>query len=302
MGFRDTPGISAPAAIAPFQYSLRIVGFRDSFRACVRQLSDKPFQYSLRIVGFRDFRAATSSARLNGNLSVFPANRGVPRPELYPVLVRHVVLVLSVFPANRGVPRRRRSWTRLPSPLNFHYSLRIVGFRDARGEDCHLVPGAFQYSLRIVGFRDGFFAFPPPVNSRLSVFPANRGVPRPERPLPGRCVSSTFSIPCESWGSATLLAGIRCTHPRPFQYSLRIVGFRDCSYCLHLRSALHKLSVFPANRGVPRQIPSSIRSHQTPYAFSIPCESWGSATHHDIFRQPHSVAFSIPCESWGSAT
>ena len=37
-----------------FQYSLRIVGFRDSIMRSIWRSSMYSFQYSLRIVGFRD--------------------------------------------------------------------------------------------------------------------------------------------------------------------------------------------------------------------------------------------------------
>ena len=88
------------------------------------------FQYSLRIVGFRDLPEATRAASQVA-LSVFPANRGVPRPYL------------DHFP-----PRGH---------IDFQYSLRIVGFRDEvpcrQEEDRN---SSFQYSLRIVGFRDVF--------------------------------------------------------------------------------------------------------------------------------------------------
>ena len=62
----------------------------------------------------------------------------------------------------------------------------------------------------------------------------------------------TFSIPCESWGSAT------------------------------------KEVVIMARLLIP---------------FSIPCESWGSATAaREVIRFSTVSSFSIPCESWGSAT
>ena len=88
----------------------------------------------------------------------------------------------------------------------------------------------FQYSLRIVGFRDR---------------------------LPGPMPSG------REW---------------PFQYSLRIVGFRDMPVLEVTMPPLHP--------------------------FSIPCESWGSATQmrESTERAIRKAAFSIPCESWGSAT
>ena len=43
-----------------FQYSLRIVGFRDLDRKAAEAFLEENFQYSLRIVGFRDLRRLTS--------------------------------------------------------------------------------------------------------------------------------------------------------------------------------------------------------------------------------------------------
>ena len=137
----------------------------------------------------------------------------------------------------------------------------------------------------------------------LSVFPANRGVPRP-RTVPSVVLSA-----------------------RAFQYSLRIVGFRDHRERLVVEWDSVELSVFPANRGVPRPIQRVHRAVHHPtfqyslrivgfrdrdhlpsclpplLPFSIPCESWGSATlgRRDSSRI-RSISFSIPCESWGSAT
>ena len=159
----------------------------------------------------------------------------------------------------------------------------------------------------------------------------------------------SFSIPCESWGSATTLYSCGQADGCAFQYSLRIVGFRDRAQAAGTRREwqlsvfpanrgvprlsayaqayhVHVLSVFPANRGVPRLY--SRESGYSPYmAFSIPCESWGSATTSlswdtlftfflSVFPANRGVPrplgtlgilgtvepFSIPCESWGSAT
>ena len=86
----------------------------------------------------------------------------------------------------------------------------------------------------------------------------------------------TFSIPCESWGSATSLMTNHHISRHAFQYSLRIVGFRDCECST---------------------------DHREYCAFSIPCESWGSATAHKVITVFAAIlTFSIPCESWGSAT
>ncbi len=86
---------------------------------------------------------------------------------------------LSVFPANRGVLRH----TLFPK----------------------VVPGSsdFQYSLRIVGFCDPRYTHPSGTGQNLSVFPANRGVLRHARVRHSLDATVTFSIPCESWGSAT---------------------------------------------------------------------------------------------------
>ena len=61
-----------------------------------------------------------------------------------------------------------------------------------------------------------------------------------------------------------------------FQYSLRIVGFCD------MEDVAKIVAVWEA--------------------FSIPCESWGSATWRIHVFTLMTKAFSIPCESWGSAT
>ncbi len=89
--------------------------------------------------------------------------------------------------------------------------------------------------------------------------------------------SHTFSIPCESWGSATLEIVRRQPQETRFQYSLRIVWFCDLTsetrafvtleyfqYSLRIVGFCDNgfsecllpesyLSVFPANRGVLRQ-------------------------------------------------
>ena len=111
----------------------------------------------------------------------------------------------------------------------------------------------------------------------LSVFPANRGVPRHALKLVTVAIDATFSIPCESWGSATSEWSHHPEWARAFQYSLRIVGFRDTTMPAITAPTANALSVFPANRGVPRHTDHRhfcglIRP------FSIPCESWGSAT------------------------
>ena len=114
---------------------------------------DVSFQYSLRIVGFRDLGGWGLKIPLEIVLSVFPANRGVPRQKMVIVYFMSTIpfqyslrivgfrdlssgaymlnqIILSVFPANRGVPRRGTS-VRVHYPsYGFQYSLRIVGFRD----------------------------------------------------------------------------------------------------------------------------------------------------------------------------
>ncbi len=113
-------------------------------------------------------------------------------------------------------------------------------------------PRCFQYSLRIVGFCDNHMIPSPFRRNRLSVFPANRGVLRLESHLSILRHVYAFSIPCESWGSATGVDVGTAVGVFVFQYSLRIVGF--CDY-----DDPHAFT--PADM-----------------AFSIPCESWGSAT------------------------
>ena len=80
------------------------------------------------------------------------------------------------------------------------------------------------------------------------------------------------------------------------------MGFRDCDVDKPLQAFQDQLSVFPANRGVPRLIATESTSTHVVLAFSIPCESWGSATSVQFLRRGDTVTFSIPCESWGSAT
>ena len=210
---------------------------------------------------------------------------------------------LSVFPANRGVPRLKCFMSMIPGFSPFQYSLRIVGFRDDASTPngstlrssfsipCEswgsATPGIsnvmfsfppFQYSLRIVGFRDGY-TFPDTFHvCHLSVFPANRGVPRQIRFFSALLAQSSLSVFPANRGVPRLVLPRRMGGGEEiFQYSLRIVGFRDLPRSM--RSIMRSiLSVFPANRGVPRLPPQSLPPPQ-PNAFSIPCESWGSATH-----------------------
>ena len=136
----------------------------------------------------------------------------------------------------------------------FQYSLRIVGFCDGRcvASPCEFFRSHFQYSLRIVGFCD---------------------MPRHDRSLNH---FRPFSIPCESWGSATL--GRWTNDWMPYELSVfpanrgvlrqgdaeqGVVFTRDLSvfpanrgvlrrYSTRLIDASTSLSVFPANRGVLR--------------------------------------------------
>ena len=153
-----------------------------------------------------------------------------------------------------------------------------MGFRDGPVDPEPSRDRDFQYSLRIVGFRDYYatLVFPCPRRS-FSIPCESWGSATPRICIRDACDARPFSIPCESWGSATSF-WIGCRVGRySFQYSLRIVGFRDI-YGI---------------RGY----------HNGVEAFSIPCESWGSATGLDPGRYCFSqTSFSIPCESWGSAT
>ena len=114
---------------------------------------------------------------------------------------------------------------------------------------CH----RFQYSLRIVGFRDMrrcVMKFV--VHFRtLSVFPANRGVPRLYTVYYVENPDIFFQYSLRIVGFRDPADSRSTISPYLFQYSLRIVGFRDSG---------------------------SILFRRIPPAFSIPCESWGSAT------------------------
>ena len=183
----------------------------------------------------------------------------------------------------------------------------------------------FQYSLRIVGFRDTVASPSRTALRNLSVFPANRGVPRPLTNLQVALEKKAFSIPCESWGSATGTTSPFHVDTFNFQYSLRIVGFRDqkqarliplpslpfsipCEswgsatdqnpFCPHQDTIL---SVFPANRGVPR--PRSGRIHHNLLLLSVfPANRGVPRLKQTRCGGLYSATFSIPCESWGSAT
>ena len=236
------------------------------------------FQYSLRIVGFCDITTRIQSNRTI-SLSVFPANRGVLR-QAPGTNGRGTRSRLSVFPANRGV--LRQIYTKIQRPLPWTFSIPceswgsatplgppidalvrcpfsipceswgsateyvrpfLPSFQIAFSIPCEswgsatsespsgmVTHFAFQYSLRIVGFCD--FTWPrswKPFRA-LSVFPANRGVLRLGLRLHTSVCYNSFSIPCESWGSATVVITVRISYSSPFfQYSLRIVGFCDSS-------------------------------------------------------------------------
>ena len=112
----------------PFQYSLRIVGFRDEFVTQVAQADPKIFQYSLRIVGFRDL--------------------------IYGSILGSISTSFSIPFESWGSATSNQSIPLLRCP-GFQYSLRIVGFRDAGYYPAPKQQQTlFQYSLRIVGFRD----------------------------------------------------------------------------------------------------------------------------------------------------
>ena len=172
-------GETLPKSISSFSIPCESWGSATSVRQEIVVNIKPDFQYSLRIVGFRDFPPPSSDRHIS-YLSVFPANRGVPRLDRKRSIGG--VTPLSVFPANRGVPRRY-----VTAPYYSHVYC-------------------------------------------LSVFPANRGVPR---------LSNPGKLPEKK---------------KDFQYSLRIVGFRDFSNPHDAANALAaSLSVFPANRGVPRR-------------------------------------------------
>ena len=252
------------------------MGFRDR----VSTLSAAPFissfQYSLRIVGFRDSKP-TTRYRKASKLSVFPANRGVPRRSS-DFNCSLSITTFSIPCESWGSATFWNDWKSYLF-LAFQYSLRIVGFRDLLYRiAAYTLYVIFQYSLRIVGFRDHSSRHPRTSPYRLSVFPANRGVPRQEtslcfsriwvilsvfpanRGVPRRILArswgircKTFSIPCESWGSATQLNQVRektnLTYLSVFPANRGVP--RPVSS--HSFSSSYVLSVFPANRGVPRQ-------------------------------------------------
>ena len=163
---------------------------------------------------------------------------------------------LSVFPANRGVLRHDRESTKLGLFNSFQYSLRIVGFCDMdvlKKEAATRVP--FSIPCESWGSATRRASRASRTRTRLSVFPANRGVLR-------RIVWYAMHVTVVSFQYSLRIVGF-CDEKRVrdrvsprdgFQYSLRIVGF--CDYSLVEDHA--KFQAFP---------------------FSIPCESWGSATY-----------------------
>ena len=187
-------------------------------------------------------------------------------------------LRLSVFPANRGVLRRISSPLNTSNSSTFSIPCESWGSATLHVLRYTRVFSDFQYSLRIVGFCDITWSWTCRPAAWLSVFPANRGVLR-----------------------RTTLTQPRLRISSRFQYSLRIVGF--CDFALHhggVRSL--KLSVFPANRGVLRR---RTRSTSSPASY---CLSVFPAN-RGVLRRPRDSdaravrnTFSIPCESWGSAT
>ena len=161
--------------------------------------------------------------------------------------------------------------------LRFQYSLRIVGFCDQDRRCARLGRQIFQYSLRIVGFCDKEANHDPGyANSNFQYSLRIVGFCDKPAKIPAPLRRRTFSIPCESWGSATPRRSFPPTRTATFQYSLRIVGFCDGVW-VGVCVGVDVLSVFPANRGVLRH-GMRPKAGMPPSAFSIPCESWGSAT------------------------
>ena len=141
-----------------------------------------------------------------------------------------------------------------------------------------------------------------PVAVYLSVFPANRGVLRLGYNL-GEMTRPGLSVfPANRGVLRPAWRGLGRRRTTGFQYSLRIVGFCDRELQTTESTSKH-LSVFPANRGVLRQALILKIPARQDKAFSIPCESWGSATGcGSPSTRDWLLSFSIPCESWGSAT
>ena len=166
---------------------------------CVMPNCDAFFQYSLRIVGFRDDPAQDLCDQQCQSFSIPCESWG--SATLYDP-DRDEFTVLSVFPANRGVPRLISCRLKASTVLPFQYSLRIVGFRDVLRFSMQW--GILPFSIPCESWGSATLFWHQDLQKReLSVFPANRGVPRQS---PGkRFIASrtTFSIPCESWGSAT---------------------------------------------------------------------------------------------------
>ena len=87
-----------------------------------------------------------------------------------------------------------------------------------------------------------------------------------------------------------------------FQYSLRIVGFCDEPGWEDIDVTSLVLSVFPANRGVLRHIPvADLENAGGDFQYSLRivgfCDLWRGGLDGTVY-----APFSIPCESWGSAT
>ena len=261
-----------------FQYSLRIVGFRDGVGRHDRRFPHRPFSIPceswgsattitwLLITGLlisfsipcESWGSATPT-KCRQRLGIFSFSIPCESWGSATHFARQVFdkkESLSVFPANRGVPRQDLDVFCTNSKLTFQYSLRIVGFRDN---------GRITISHRF---------------KKLSVFPANRGVPRLPDTILSHPEPRTFSIPCESWGSATIRTSGDRDRRFCFQYSLRIVGFRDITrrwtmYTIDV-DFQYSLRIVGFRDTGDRFDPVAFL-----YSFSIPCESWGSATGGD---------------------
>ena len=111
-----------------------------------------PFQYSLRIVGFRDNGISANHLALYNSFSIPCESWGSATRNLWPEMRRIINFQYSLRIVGFRDDSRRLAFTFCEK--HFQYSLRIVGFRDSTGTRGHSFRLSFQYSLRIVGFRD----------------------------------------------------------------------------------------------------------------------------------------------------
>ena len=258
------------------------------------------FQYSLRIVGFCD---SPTWGRTVGFLPTF----SIPC-ESWGSATRRLAPQFLLFPCSFSIPCESwgsatfpGDWVGITEPQDFQYSLRIVGFCDASLPYLYIS----YFTLSVFPANRGVLRRSRRRNCRrrvhLSVFPANRGVLRQyasQHMKRSRILSVfpanrgvlrligvdhqsrdvvAFSIPCESWGSATCWKPFRC-------------------------EGGEHLSVFPANRGVLRPPePASRCTGWTSFQYSL--RIVGFCDHlFPPFVFVAYMTFSIPCESWGSAT